>query len=505
MKTRLILLAAALAAGMHAAVSLGNPVGLIEDDSVQILLARSLRHGAFALPDANGVPISDPLPGLALLLMAPAWLVEPNWHPLRAVSLLSLAVAVFFAWRLGRRLLPEPWPAIAAGLTALSPVLVRHAGLVLPDIPYLALTLIALDLGTSRGTPGVVLAGLAASLAALVRPHGAFLCLALAAGLPCSSPAAPEAPIARSGTAGRLFLKGKRARGLIFLASLVPLILWLARNKLVAGVSTGYAVNWRMQAALLGDLGAQLSHAIGLLSSFFGGGMAGITRPAWLGLAAGALVAASAAFGAARLMQSRREEQPLVFSMAAYAIMLLALHLTWSPEDSRYAIPLTPLAWLFVCGAVQRSASNGRSPMLGQGLLMLLALSALWMDARLVRAGLHRNRSYQPETMEWLRRNTPPGARIESLKYNTVMLLTGRMALPPPLHLSGPAEWAAASRAAGVALLHVEDSFRPGGFVPPGAADIGAAIGAWARAAPGVRLAYRNASEGASVFELKEP
>ena len=74
----------------------------------------------------------------------------------------------------------------------------------------------------------------------------------------------------------------------------------------------------------------------------------------------------------------------------------------------------------------------------------------------LAAASLRLSRSYQPETMEWLRRNTPSEARIESLKFNTVMLITDRQSFPPPLRLPGPAEWAAASRAAGISFVHVE-------------------------------------------------
>lgn len=488
MKTRLLLLAGVAAAGLHLAASTGNPVGLIEDDSVQILLARSLRHGGFALPDANGVPISDPLPGMAALLMLPVWLVEPDWRPLRAVALLSLAAAVFFTWRLGKRLLPEPWPAAAAGLAALSPVLVRHSGLVLPDIPYLALTLISLDLGTRDGPwTKTAPALLAAGLACLVRPHGAFLCLALAAGL-LFSRGWP------SGHGKRV--EARKRQGILFLACLLPLGLWLLRNKLLSGVSTGYAVNWRTQISLLGEPGAMARHSLGLIRSFFGFGLAGLARPGWLGLTAGSVLACAAGWGCLRLMKDAKHESPLVFSMAAYAILVFGLHLTWQPEDSRYAIPLVPVLWLFIAKAC------GKKLLLGPALLALAAVTALGRDWDLASASLRRPHSYQPQTMEWLRRNTLPEARIESLKFNTVMLLTGRPSFPPALRLAGPVEWAAASREAGISFVHVEHVFRPGGFVPHGAGDMGRSILAWAQSASGGTPAYRNDSEGASVFAL---
>ncbi|MBI5623904.1 MAG: hypothetical protein HY924_09010 [Elusimicrobia bacterium] len=484
MRTRLILPAAAALLCLHLAASKGNPVGLIEDDSVQVLLARSLRHGGFALPDAQGVPVSDPLPGYAALLLGPVWLAEPRWGLLRGVPLAAMVLAVFFTWRLGWRLLPAPWPLAAAGLTALSPVFVRHSGLVLPDIPYLALTLMALDLGTRSGSWALTgCAWAAAAWAGLIRPHGGLLCLALAAGA--------------------LATPGRRRQGAFLLSSLAPLGLWLLRNKLAAGVSTGYAVNWRSQVALLGEPGAQGSHALAVIASFFGDGLAGAQAPGWLVLAAGLALASCAAWGAGRLMTSSREETPLVFAMAAYTVLVLVLHLTWSPEDSRYVIPLAPLVWLFAASAIGSLSPSDRPAQawLGRAALALLALAALRQDARLVSASLTRPASYQARTMEWVRLNSPPDAVVESLKFNTVMLLTGRQCLPPPLGSSGPREWVETSRQAGVTHIHVEHSFLPGGFVPAGARDMGALIGAWAESSLGAPV-FRDDAEGASVFAI---
>jgi hypothetical protein len=490
MKTAILILACAGLLGLHLAASKGNPVGLIEDDSVQVLLARSLSRGSFALPDENGAAVSDPLPGLAAILAAPVRLLEPRWGGLRGVSLLAMALVALFTWRIGRRLLPGPWPAVAAALTALSPVFVRHAGLVLPDIPYLALTLMALDFGTlggaqAGGSRTRLAAGvLAAGLAALVRPHGALLCLALAVGFLASA--------------------GSRRRGLLFLASLAPLGLWLLRNKLAAGVSTGYAVNWRGQVALLGEPGAQVSHGLSLVSSFFGFGLAGLSRPSWLVLTAGACLLLCAGWGLVRLLKERRTQEPLLFAMAAYSIMVLVLHMTWSPEDSRYAIPLAPLVWIFAAAAAG-SAAPPRAALSAAFLLGFLALTACWKDFDLARASLARPSSYQSRTMAWIRSNTPPGALIESLKFNTVMLLTGRPCLPPPLSLEGPQQWTEASRKAGVSFVHVEHLFRPGGFVPPGVMDVGRRINGWASSLPEGALVFRDDAEGASVFRLAIP
>jgi hypothetical protein len=478
--------AAGIAAGLlalvflHIACSLGNPPGTIEDDAIQIMLARSLRHGAFALPDAGGVPMTDPLPGLAFLMMIPVWLVEPHWGLLRFAELLAAVAVPLLTWRLALRFL-TPGEAAAAGLlTALCPCILRHSGLVIPDVFLLALSLVlVLNLERARTVKGLGLLAAGAALASLLRPQGALLapCLALAL--------LPK-------------LKGKKAAAFLA-ASLAPLAAWSLRNRLVASTVTGYMVNWRSQVAILGDPAHQINHAARLVSQFFAEGLLGMDDFHWkLKLAAGLFLLVLSAAGARRLLR-RDPTASQVFVLSAYPILLLALHMTWLAVQTRYAILLAPFVWILaVAGASVRPLPRDAKVVLAAFLSPIL----LRMDAGLAEGSLSRQFAFQARTMRWLRENTPASAGVESLEFNSVLLLTKRRALPPSLESRDAAGWLAAAGANGISFLHVDRTFTSGGFLPPKAAFVAARLESWARQAPGVALAYEDLEEGTAVYAL---
>lgn len=267
-----------------------QPVGLVEDDALHILLAQALWGGAFAL---DGLPVTDPLPGFAFLLMLPAKLLEPNWEWLRLLNLPLGALALWGTRRLGGD--------VAAAALLLTPVFVERLGLITPDVAFVAAAVWALVL--EKPVP----AGLCAAAAALLRPQGFLL-------LPA------------------LLFKGKGGRLSAVIAA-VPPALWLLRNKLAAGTPTGYLDNLGAQAASLASPGAWLSHAAAL-GSALGQGLTGVGL-LWLPLFA------LAARGAV-LRTNRGELAP-----AVYAVGVLALHLAWLAVEPRYVLPLAPVLWAF--------------------------------------------------------------------------------------------------------------------------------------------------------------
>lgn len=465
---------------LYGIASLGNPVGTIEDDAVQIMLARSLRHGSFALPDAQGVPVTDPLPGLSALLLIPVWLLEPRWGLFRALGLLSTATTVALTWLLARRLLSKAGALAAALLVALNQVLVGHAGLVMPDIPLLALSLILIAaLPAAESVPGLMLLGLGAAWAGLLRPQGALLAVCLAAA-----------------AAHR---HGFRRAAAFYLPAFLPLAAWMLRNRFWAGTLTGYAVNWRSQVALLGEPAFQADHAARLFAAFFGEGLLALTDwpfAARLIGAAAALVLAGV--GAARLM---RKDPERVFTMAAYVILLLALHLTWVPVQPRYAILMIPFLWIFLIAAAEPFL-QGRA-VLALTLLIFLGGTALKIDIDHAQASLGKSASFQPGTVGWIKEHTLPAARFESFKYNSLSLCSGRAAIPPPLEIENAEQWFASARANQIDYLHLETVFNPGGFLPPNVRFLAANLEKWARANPNVSEVYRNPEEKTLIFRLR--
>ncbi|MBI5882698.1 MAG: hypothetical protein HZB91_06290, partial [Elusimicrobia bacterium] len=416
-------------AGIHYLASRRVPVGVFNDDAFFILLAKSLRKGAFALPD--GTPVTDPLPGFSALLMLPAWAVEPRWHLLQLLVVACGLLAVFLTWRLALRFLSRPWALSAALLTGLNPVLVGLGGIVIPDIPYLALSLaLFLGVGAIRtASPWwnlpVLVSG--AGLACLMRPQGALLTLGLGVAV---------------------WVRLGRVQSLAFMGgALAPLAVWLCRNLLAGRTVTGFVSNWKSQFFLFPGPLEQANHFISLVGSMFGQGLIGATGPQALSAGAGFACLLLAGHGAVRLTKSPEGGLPapgvagagvppplgtgsgLAAGMASYVILVLALHATWPLTEARYLIPLLPFAVILILASLRTWLDK-----LGPAALLLLAaqsLALLRYDLAFAGRGWGPRPLFEPETMAWLCRNTPPEARIESLAFHGVELFAGRKAVPP--------------------------------------------------------------------------
>ncbi|MFI5346705.1 MAG: hypothetical protein ACHQ51_10060 [Elusimicrobiota bacterium] len=477
---RLVATGAAAAAGaLYLLAARATPVGAAEDDALHILLARSLRHGAFAFPD--GTPANDPLPGFAALLSLPAAAVAPHWDLLKIIGLLSAAATVYLTWRLARRFLDEGWALAAAALVALNPLTVTHAGLILPDLPYLALSLFLFDRMLEPGFAGAPLIA-AAAAASLLRPFGAWLILSLALGIAAA--------------------KGARKALAFALPALLPLALWSLRNRLLTGAASGYFLNMRAESAALAEPRIALLHAGGLLAAMGGDGLLSLGNllPLKGLIAAGAACGALAVIGAVRVL--RRKPDPRAFAIGAYAIIVSAQHLVWMPLEARYVLPLLPLAWIMILAELAPRLRGKNAPAL---LFALLALPAVPLDLALAAPGLTQTARFQPGTMSWLRENTPPGARVQTLEPQTVTLLSGRAADLPGFDSAARDAWLAWTLRQRFDYVHVAATFVPGGFFSPAMGFTASHLGPWARSTPYAREVFRNDAEGTSVFLIRHP
>ncbi len=462
------------------------PVGAFNDDALFILLAKALRQGAFAWPDAAGRPLSDPLPGFPLLLMLPVWAVEPAWGLLRGVGVAAAWACVLLTWRIARRHLPPAWALSAAALAAVNPVLVGLGGLVIPDTVFvalaLALFLLLPECASSRKARIALAVG--AGLAALIRPQGVALVLSLAASL--------------------WYIRGPLL-GLGFLISgFVPLGLWSLRNEYLAASMSGFWDNWRSQIVRFQDPSQQTDHAGRMIASLFGEGFLGLADFAFpLQFGAGALVLALSALGTARLLKQSKDRGGMgvqIFAMAAFCALLLCLHATWELTEARYLLPLMPLLWILALGAARPNFSG--KPALAGAALALLLLPALRVDLAFVRAGAVAAPSYQPRTMAWLRRRLPPKTRLQGSAFHTVTLLTGRVCTPPPQNVRSSAEWLADARREKVEF--VLSAIEPFGaeFSFPRLAWLNEPqLAEWARK-EGLPEVFRSEEEGTAIYQL---
>ena len=487
---KLIVLSAAAAAGaLQLLASVGTPVGIYEDDALHLRIARAVLGGARAFPFDPHVPV---LPGLGLLLALPVRLLEPHWALFRAVGLLSVGAAFFFTRRLARRALPEDWASAAALLAALSPVALGFAGAVLPDLPLMALcaalfdALAAAPRENARSRSGVLaLMAAGACAASLLRPQGAILAACVGLGV---------------------FMKYGARRGALFTTlSLLPLAGWLAFNHFAAGtISSYYSSYWRSQVAGLAGSEAGLVHAARLLTAIFADALFPVARlPFALRLAAGLAGLVLACLGLSEGL--RRSREPWIFAAGVYGVAILALHLTWQPVEARYAMPLLPLLLVFILRAVHDRA-GGRPP-LSAALPAFFAAAALASGAVLALSRCRAPSAFQPETMKWLRENTPPDARVESLEYNAVALLAERDAVFPATAGTRDA-WLAAALAGQEGFLHVVPDFAAAAVSlkpHPAAALLPSQLPLWARSSPYIKEVYADPAEGTVVFRLDHP
>jgi 4-amino-4-deoxy-L-arabinose transferase-like glycosyltransferase len=175
----LAILAVAFAARViWIAYALPDPTdGRTDDPSVHYQLARSLADGA-GYVNASGVATASSPPGYPSLLAA-AFLL-PGDDVVAGVTLNIVAglVIVFGTYYLGSQLWDERAGLIAAGIMALFPSHIISSSLLLKDIVFAAclVGLMCLTLAWSSGNNArpwrVVLLGVLAAFAAMVRPEG---------------------------------------------------------------------------------------------------------------------------------------------------------------------------------------------------------------------------------------------------------------------------------------------------------------------------------------------
>ena len=469
-------LGAALIAALYVLAARRLPVGVYNDDAANVLLARSMSHGSYSFPGGLGAP-EEFLPAFPALLVVPSLLVEPHWNYLRAIPLFFAALCLFLTWRLARRFLSVEASAAAVLLAALNPIMVGLGGLVLPHLPYLALSLALIDgVGADESRPAFLLLAAGAGVATLLRPVGAVLiaCLALAQ-----------------------FQRQGLKRGVLFLLlALLPALAWTARNHLRAGSSLDYVDTWRAHIVSLGDT-PLLERASRVVSTLFGDAFLGIGTPVIQTLA-GAAVLPAALFGALVLLKKRQDVR--VFVLASYTAGLVFLHTTWKWIDPRYVIPFVPLLWILIIAAAAKILDKRRA--LACSLLTAVLFLPLRSDVARARMGLDGAAQFQPRTMAWIRENVPPSARMASAMKYAVPLLTERECAGqgPALHA---APWLAAARLHHVEYLHVilpraGDEFGltdfPEGYQP--------AFARWLDTRPEAKQVFRDLDEGALVYRL---
>lgn len=420
------------------------------------------------LPDGFNAPATYPQPGYPLFLAPFAALVEPHWGLLRFVGLAVSGLMVLLTWRLARRMLTEGWAIVAALLVAINNVFMIYSGAVMPDVASAAFSLAILLLfaqGIENERDAARLA-VAAGFAPLLRPEGflliASLCLAF--------------------LIRREFRRGFTFAGL----ALLPSGLWALRNYQQARTASGYFSYWATMCARW-DARSLLIHALRVAATYFGEGLLGLVGlpfPALLafGLASWALMA----YGASRQLRGRGE--PWVAAMAVYMAGVALLHLAWQIEVVRYLLAVLPIAWIFLLKGA--TALFGRRRALAASLALFAAGAALRLDASPLREK-RPQAAWLPATTAWIRAHVPPDARLQSDFEGSVMLWTGRPAIPFFDVVLDVDHWLGAVRWYRVKYVLFTSAVKSRQL-------------AWLLRRPQIREVYRDASEGTVVLAFED-
>ncbi len=389
-----------------------HQLGGFSDEPLFILLARSLWHGQFHLPLIN-LPITDPLPGYPILLALPVHFLGRHWNYYFLVGLFQTLIALYFSWRLAREFLTPGISLLAFILISINPTLLFYSGAVFLDTAYLAVSLILFCALAQAEESSVLYWAPLSGLSPLIKPHGAILVACLMV---------------------LISLRFSWKKALIFgFVSFLPLVLWLLRNHLISGSSTGYLDNWLSQASLPQNKGNPLGHIMKVVASLWGAAPLGVYRrpwalfPFWESLGLGILLIVFFSRGVSRLIKNP-SRQALVFSLAIYVILLNLLHFLWPSSSVRYAIPLLPFLWIFVmAGLFVDSPGQTRNLALILSAIVFLRCGAI--DRLFISPAPRETPFVSFNTLEWVKREIPPSARIDTYDGSLLMLITRRYAI----------------------------------------------------------------------------
>ncbi len=420
-----------LAAGL--AVVDTRPVGVVHDDAMYVILARSLASGqGYRFLNLPGAPAATHFPpGYPAFLAAVSWLAPAfpaSVVVFKALNALFLAIAAVFIARFARaRAVAAPW-AIGLGFaSAVSIPLLVLGSVVLSEPLFLALLLALLpaleSFAERRGSArDAMLLGVAVAACTLVRSHGIVLVPAVAL---------------------LLVLRGRRRDAALAtgaaLACLVPWQLWSAAHAghlpaPLLGNYDSYASWWVRGVRVMGigmvpaTLEKTVPETLEMLAVLFSPLRASAARTLTL--------AALAALAAAGAWSIRRRMPVTLLFLAGYAAVVLV----WPFNPSRFVWGVWPLfLLLLVAGAYSAVAYPSRLTRPARAVLLAafawVALGYAAYEVRgvrgswwssIARAGTARI----APAIEWTLANTAPDDVLAAEDEGAIYLYTGRRAVP---------------------------------------------------------------------------
>ena len=432
-----------LAVGMS--VLDASPVGVAADDSMYVILAKSLATGqGYRFLNLPGAPAATHFPPGYPALLALLWRVAPefpgNLALFKLANAVCLAVAAMAAARLvRRRMATTSWAMVLGILTAVSVPLLVLGTMLLSELFFLALLLLLLpaleelvDARDARDarTSGWRAAGLGLAIGAamLVRTHAIVLVPAVALMLAM-----------RRRWRDAVIVSG------VAIACLLPWQLWSARHggvlpQPLLGEYDSYTAWWMRGLREMGPsmIPATLRHTVAESGGMFAALFSPLrSAPAhWLTLAA---LAALAITGAIAL----RRRLPVTLLFLAGYLTIIAL---WPFAPSRFVWGVWPLLLLVLLAGARASLVALRANGIASGRRRLLPVAGVfamaWVtwgyaayEARAVRgqwwASIPRaNTRRIVPAVQWTLANTAPSDVVAAEDDGAVYLYTGRTTVP---------------------------------------------------------------------------
>jgi hypothetical protein len=413
----------------------GLPVGVVRDDAMYVVLAKSLATGhGYRWLHLPGLPPATHFPPGYPALLAVLWWLFPSFPSnlivFKLANALFSAVAAVGVSRFGRlRLGMTEWGAQGFGLAALlgAPTLALGA-LVMSEPLFLAMLLPALILAERivdeppARTPEVVTLGLLAGAVTLVRTHGIAL---VAAGIV-------------------MLCMRRRFRhaaffGIAALVLLLPWELWVAAHAggLPATMSGNYEsyAGWLVAGvrsegvALLAQTALRTSRELALMFQF----LVAPALPAAVGIAALLVLAALSAVGA-RVVWRRAPVS------AAFLAIHTAIVVLWPFTPARFVWGVWPLVLLLpVAGVRELLRWRPSAPQWRATRVAVLAAAAMLACGY----ATYNARGYQSQSLPtrrfangirplltWVAEHTRRDALLASESEGAVYLYTGRPTVP---------------------------------------------------------------------------
>lgn len=411
----------------------GRPVGVVHDDAMYVILARSLSSGqGYRYLNLPGTPAATHFPpGYPALLAAVSW-VAPAFPAsvvvFKALNALFLAAAAVLVARFAQaRAVGAAWALALGAATAVSIPLLVLGSMVLSEPLFLAMLLgllFALETFVERRRKDrhALLLGVALAACTLVRSHGIVLLPAVLLML-----------------AMRRRWRDAALVGAATVACLLPWQLWSAAHSgrlpapLLGNYDT-YASWWLRGLRVMGPgmipatLAKTVPETLEMFAVLFSPVRAGVARTATL-IALGGLALTGA-------WSVRRRMPVTLLFMGGYALIVLV----WPFNPSRFLWGIWPLLLLLVVAGAHAAAAYPRRlsrparaallaafawVVVGYGAYEVRGVRGSWWSS-IARANTRRI----APAIQWAAANTAPSDILAAEDEGALYLYTGRRAVP---------------------------------------------------------------------------